>query len=586
MMLKKLKLDQILLIFFWFLVCCYVYISRMSGDFPFKDTDDYMRLVRVLEFIEGAGWYDHIMPRSNFPYGCDIHWTRLYDCILIAGSYIFRPFVNTSKDALFYFSSIISPIFGIFATLKYLQICKRFFQSSVSFLCGLFFLLNGYTFIQIAPCRPDHHALLILLAVLMLKYCLEMLSNMQTGKYDNSAIKLGITYSIGISASPELLLIICPMEAFLAIYYMATNYGIEQNIKKNSWWLVSIIACFFAFSFDSLANLSSPDYDKISIVHVAISASALMFWLTVRQIKFDDMTKRIYGSAFIGLTLVCLLYKIFPDIIYLMSGKVDPDVKKLWLQNVSEMSSPIKDDNIFTTFAYILPALCTLAGCYSVLTKMGNVKFDKKIMIVYTSAISILFTILTGITYRIGYYFAIFAIPFIVHFFMFSSIAERVKQRYRGHVCMLGFFMIFYALPCLIVCIWPENGEEEEKFDVKSMIQYLAEIDKTETILAHHGYGPKILYYTKHNIIGSPYHRQTYGLLSDHKVFCSETNDINDLLEIIKTSNVGYIVFDSKHNKSKIYKELQANCPSNIKRLDVKIDGFEIYKVENRVNDN
>lgn len=579
-MLKKIKLEQVVLVVFWFMVCCYVYISRMSGDFPFNDTDDYMRLVRVLEFMEGDGWYNHIMPRGNIPYGCDIHWTRLYDCMLIAGSYLFRPFVNTSKDALFHFSAIISPILGIFAALNYGQICKRFFPASVAFLCGLFFILNNYTFIQIAPCRPDHHSLLILCAVLMLKYCLGMLSDMKNSKNGNAAIKLGITYSIGISASPELLLIICPMEAFLAIYWMATNLGIEQNIKKSSWWFGSIIVCFFAFSYDSMANLSSPDYDKISIVHVYISVAAFTFWLIVRQINFADMAKRSYGGITIGLVLLCLLYKIFPDIVYLMSGKVDPEVKELWLQHVSEMSSPIKDDNIFMSFAYILPTVCTLFGCYSILTKIKRLNFDKKVLVVYVSAVTILFTILTGITYRIGYYFSMFAIPFIVHFFMYSNIAKRIKERYRGHVCMLGFFMIFYALPLFIACIWPEDDEKKDKIDVKGMIQYLAKIEDKTTILAHHGYGPKILYYTKHNIVGSPYHRQTYGILADHKVFDSKTHDINDLMEIIKTSNVGYIVFDSKHYESNIYQQLQSDkCPKNIQKLDEKIDGFEIYKV-------
>ena len=45
--------------------------------------DSHMRMVRVAELLQGEGWYDGTISRSNAPYGETLHWSRPYDLLLI-----------------------------------------------------------------------------------------------------------------------------------------------------------------------------------------------------------------------------------------------------------------------------------------------------------------------------------------------------------------------------------------------------------------------------------------------------------------------------------------------------------------------
>src|ERR1700722_16155786 len=53
----------------------YPHSPVLRGDLP--DTDDYMYLNQVLDWMKGQGWYDNIQHRLNPPAGVPIHFSRL-----------------------------------------------------------------------------------------------------------------------------------------------------------------------------------------------------------------------------------------------------------------------------------------------------------------------------------------------------------------------------------------------------------------------------------------------------------------------------------------------------------------------------
>ena len=46
--------------------------------------DDFMRVVQVLDWVDGQGWNDMVQRRVNPPAGVDMHWSRLADLPLTA----------------------------------------------------------------------------------------------------------------------------------------------------------------------------------------------------------------------------------------------------------------------------------------------------------------------------------------------------------------------------------------------------------------------------------------------------------------------------------------------------------------------
>jgi hypothetical protein len=92
--------------------------------------DSYMRLVRVTELYETGAWFDITIERSNAPYGDDLHWTRPYDVVVLAGAWVLTPFLGF-ETALFRWGSLVSPIFHVA-----LGVAAAWATSP--FLCGCF----------------------------------------------------------------------------------------------------------------------------------------------------------------------------------------------------------------------------------------------------------------------------------------------------------------------------------------------------------------------------------------------------------------------------------------------------------------
>ena len=58
------------------------------------DTDCYTRLNRVVQLHETGKWYDPNSPRSNAPFGENLHWTRPLDVLLLTGAWLATPLAD------------------------------------------------------------------------------------------------------------------------------------------------------------------------------------------------------------------------------------------------------------------------------------------------------------------------------------------------------------------------------------------------------------------------------------------------------------------------------------------------------------
>jgi len=65
------------------------------------DSDGYARLVRVERLLETGAWFNSSLPRANWPYGGELHWSRLFDMLLIALALPLMPALGV-KAALYW----------------------------------------------------------------------------------------------------------------------------------------------------------------------------------------------------------------------------------------------------------------------------------------------------------------------------------------------------------------------------------------------------------------------------------------------------------------------------------------------------
>lgn len=584
-MTKIFKQEEIILLFTWGAVVCALFVYQQSNLIPFSDTDDYMRLVYVLEYLNGKlGWYDHVIDRSNVPFGGDIHWTHLYDIILIAGTYIFRIFFNSVKDALLHWAMFVTPVISCFSIVIFYRICRNFFKKEMSFICGMLFMLTPYICVQMRTCRPDHHGFLILLSLLTIKYFLDFLKSVRSDVYIIQAIKLGLAYSLALTASPELLLVIVPLELFFIIHWIIFQKFTKAFMVKSISWLVQIVICYLAFSSDGIDGISHIDYDKLSIVHVYLAFTSSIFWfvlykraLLTKYIDCCNMQKRLTIVALIGVPLILSILLLFPKIIYLMSGNIDSEVRRLWLPNINEMKSPLNNQSSYVFWSYIFFILITIIGYVFSLLNLRHIKKPNKLLITFMCSSSILYIIFGAISARTLYYTAIFAIPFITNglYCFFSSKLDRN----RGYYTILVFIFSIYVIPLSLA---HDNDDEYDTRAVsKGLVDYFQKIKEPSVILTTDWYGPMLLFYTNHSVVSIPYHRQTYGILADDTVFSSRSATLDDLKKILKKSQVSYLVFArSRKCSSGIYKALfHKQAPKYLEMQKANVRNVIIYKV-------
>jgi hypothetical protein len=88
------------------------------------------------------------------------------------------------------------------------------------------------------------------------------------------------------------------------------------------------------------------------------------------------------------------------------------------------------------------------------------------------------------------------------------------------------------------------DDKNEENVALYTEQELFKEIDNLSNdpvvIMAHTNDGPKILYHTKHSVVGASYHRQVQGIISSYKVM-EDKYDEKTVKDIIKTTGSSYI---------------------------------------------
>src|SRR5262249_14399339 len=84
----------------------------LSGKLP--DTDDYMRMVQVFQWLDGASWQDLLEPRLNPPAGTPRHWARLPDLPLAAVVGSLEPWLGRGQAAMVAASLVPPLLFAAF----------------------------------------------------------------------------------------------------------------------------------------------------------------------------------------------------------------------------------------------------------------------------------------------------------------------------------------------------------------------------------------------------------------------------------------------------------------------------------------
>ncbi len=624
--LKEKTTELIILGIMYIAVMIYCYVILFGECINFIDTDDFMRVIRTREFFQHYDLSNCVIARSNYPYGCELHWTRLYDFFIIGLTWFIDLFTDSLDQAINYACFCISPILGLVSMVFVFKILDKFIDKDNVFLATALFCASPFLMPFFSFGRPDHHSFITLCIIIYMYYTSQVVLDKTGNKW--IYIKAAIAASACVWASPETLIVLLLTDAVLFLSYMndfektanlyfknlltaccigtiamipdatpKSAHGLSiclllmlipyTTLSKNSLQKDPFFRCWhyicLMFLMIFLTDVQPAEYDKISIVHTTLFLClAILFAVNLQLIGRKD---HLYDAIVWALVIACVFLSMFPRFFMGMSADIPQFVKDIWLCTISELRSPFTGNMVCTFSVYTIITATAIVVKIRELQKQNIT--EKNVIWVLFIALASCYWICACFAYRMIPYSVLFGLPIIVNLCMSSKYVKNYSKPVRMIITViLACFFLFAT------SLWCDSDIDEEetvanrKYSDAELFECVDNLsDKPVVIMAHSNHGPKLLYYTKHCVLGAPYHRQTEGIISSYSVMDAD-KDMNVVRKVLKETNAQYLFIGHKQEKSFpdsfASSVLAGQVPQwlSIVKIPEKFSDYSIFKID------
>jgi hypothetical protein len=571
------------------------------------DTDDYMRFVQVFNWLDGQSWWDMRLPHLYPEHPITLHWARLVD-IPLAGLLLLLEGLNrffqwgAERQGLAMLVGFLFPCLILTALLLFIRVMARpLLGHRWAGLACFFVPLCLQLIFQFLPMRVDHHAYIILSAAIAFL----ALQHMVLGLHARRVMVLaGTSLAVGMWNGAEIL----PMLAGFCLCF--TTLLVWQ--RKKFLFALALLFGLSLFLFNSLFLViaRAPDawwaieYDTFSLFYVLLAGMTALYFAVLFVASRVTLNPFLLAAlaVFTGLAEIAALLQAFPDFIGGPYAKVNPLLNELFFPNIREAVPFIQAWLEVATNFSTSPSQAVGSGLYFMMTRLFTPCVGLAAAIYYglkreqssrwrqlwlLYAFFILF--FTGLAMfwqiRVITYAQIFAIPPVV-FCLLRSLRS-LPLYYTGRQ-LFGWevmtVMAFSILPVLVVpgIILQNKFNPDMLFyigssgtmpckDRSKIIAHLQELEengKAATIMAPLDYTPELMFYTKHDFIAAPYHRNDRGIIDMAFFFRSKGEDAV-ARRIAKTNGLDYVLvckasyFQGTLSKQQEVKDVVFNAMNN-----------------------
>ncbi len=320
------------------------------------DSDGYARLVRILRLVETGGWFDSTLPRANWPDGGTLHWTRPLDVILIALALPIAA-VTGFNTALYWAGVMVSPLLHGLAALAVMWAARPLLGSPGAVIAGMLtaiqFGILGYATIG----HADHHMLIGLIAALAIGLTIRALmeTGAETGEGDEEkkagryALALGVVLAAGIWVGTEV-----QVTAGLCLGVLGLRWAFEGEawLECNRRLALGLaLGLAAAAAVERGPGFFDVQYDRISVVHLALAAFVLAFWGCVGALggRLQSVGSRLGAGIAGAAVIVAVMAALFPKV--LVSPLKDADPVLLGIFDAVAEYAPVSDASHFLVYA-------------------------------------------------------------------------------------------------------------------------------------------------------------------------------------------------------------------------------------------
>ena len=542
-----------------FSVLLWTGLGRESADVSalLSDPDDFMRLVQVIDWLDGQGWTDMVQRRLNPPSGVAMHWSRLADIPVAAVIWLAEPWFG--RAGAVYLSALLVPPFlgGLFTAL--------FLWAALPLLSARLVLVPFsmvgtllYPLALFRPGRVDHHGLQLALTVLAIGLLLRAL---ESGRA-RAAVGLGVVGGTSLAIGLETLPFLGTVTMILSL--MWTWRGGKAATSLTIFGL-TMTGTALVLLFLTLPRSDWTACDRMSFAHVALTAvvpAAGLGALALERLRSGvARPARLAIVGGIGIAGLGLTAAVFPHCTGSPYATL-PAEAHYWFEMVIETQSLLElfhDEPGRAVSTVILPlaALVSLVGQSIAATDRAGPRRIALLALVLSS-LTVLAWQVRGVS-SAGLAASLALIPLADSM---NARADRIalsnlKQivvRLGWRFCVPGACILATLLPPLLLnpasSPTPEGQESECDVSARAVRSVFAALSdpaglgsETRTIAAPIDIGPRILFLTRHRVLAAPYHRNTQGLSDNRRIFAGTEADA---LATVRARDVEAILFCRK----------------------------------------
>jgi hypothetical protein len=527
----------VLLYYAWCFVV-YPHSPILRGDLP--DTDDYMYLNQVLDWMKGQSWYDNVQHRLDPPNGVPIHFSRFAQ-LPMAGIIFLLELLGLGPKGAGTLMAVFYPLalLGVFfIALRWLA--ESFLPKDWTEVTSFVALFAGGMMFMFQPGHIDHHGLEVVLVTLTLACAMRMIERpdqYRWGMYAGLIMALALT--IALEVLPWLLLV----SGWLGLWATAKGGAAARHGLVYALTLYLSSFLFLALT-RPLADILNLDVLTYSIVYVVLTGGVAVTFAGIAAAANGPVLLRwILSAGLAGLTGFLFLHH-FPDLVSGPYGGIDPALGQIILGEINE-AKPLKlpTSSWFVVSEYIaMPGIALAAGLFF----LRRAREDRRWvwgLIVLMLAASLGLTLFYQRRF-IGMMGLAMIIPMAV---LLQRGWGYIGARWRGRprvYAEIGLLLLVGPLPAVLypalldgrsfnlgILLFPASGGSHEAgscsmYKLENILRdpvYFG--DRPRLIMSTIGAGPELLFRTQHTVLSAPYHMDVQGNIDATRFFSTPYPD-------------------------------------------------------------
>lgn len=514
-----------------FCAICALWSTPLSKG-TLTDPDDYMRMVRVFDILDGRDVPSYAAPRLGINGDAEIGWSRLVDWPIAAVQGAFEIFMDRIPAAMV--TGTLVPTFGLLLlVLAALWYVRPVLPGRNAVFIFFALLLSWGLMRQLMPGRVDHHFWQILLGVTAFGALVRAYYFPDRLFYPALA---GLALATGLAIGADVLPWITFATAMLGMFWLLQGRVWEKPSLVYGAALAGTVPIWHLLLHDA-GRLLMPVCDSLSVAWIGLAVIVGLFWAGVYVLPQSCKAawpKRLALGAILALPLLAGLYMLFPACFHDPYQIENPLVREIWLAEVKEARSLFRvmreDKGVAVLFALPL-----VFGTLGVLWALWREKKDRVLWAGLSFAMLCGFALtayqIRTLDFAQGVALAPAAWFFAAGFDKVRAMLERVRMTPRQRrLAAAGFFIACLAF-FVFAAVKREDkqettkAEDKEECVIKDAAAVLNTLPVPQTIAAFIDDGSEILFRTSHNVLAAPYHRNEDGIVAAYYIITARDAD-------------------------------------------------------------